>query len=163
MAIKYKRKGLEGQPEDALPISRYAVRGSAGGPAGRGQSRRILLIGLAASMGVYLAGTVLGRVSLSSEPPVTTCRGIVVSKESRGLEGSVPEYALVVEIVLDDGRTLRDTVPVTHASWKAVASGAEVDVAYQLDDTKGLFRVVDLYAGADSTEKPSQGEAAGAP
>jgi hypothetical protein len=160
MAIKYKRKEPEGGSEDALSLGRYG-RGRPGTvPACRRHPRSVLLIGLAASLVVYAVGTVVGRLPSASEPPVNTCRGTVVSKESRDLEGGEPEYAFVVEVVAVDGGTYRDTVPVTQASWDAVASGAEVEVAYRLDEAKGLFRIVDLYAGHESSEGPGPPETA---
>ena len=159
MAIKYKRKGLEGRPEDDSPsLGRFGI----GGP-GRRHPRSVLLIGLAASLVVYAVGTVVGRIPVSSKPTVTASRGIVVSKESRDLEGGEPEYAFVVEVVAENGEVYRDTVPVTQASWDAVAAGAEVEVAYQLDEVKGLFRVIDLYAGTPSGDDPDPLETTEAP
>jgi len=109
-------------------------------------------MGLAASIVVYAVGRLAGGFPTTAELPTSTCRGTVVSKESRVLEGGETEYAFVVEVVVGEGQTHRDTVPVTRESWDAVASGAEVEVAYQLDQARDLFRIVDLYAAPDSSQ-----------
>lgn len=143
--IQDRTKGVrlfsEGRPD---PVQRGLMKPR--------QSRRLLLIGVAAVLFIYTGSRLIEETGKRAAAREHHGVAVIVGREVETPEHGQPRYQITVEIALEESRSVQAVAYLTGEDWAELESVEKIGVAYTLDRDGTAARIKKAYLPEEKEE-----------
>jgi hypothetical protein len=139
--VKYKREGFRDHAQSVIPHAKFGAHPRNKAKTQIQRTRFMLITCSIAIIALFLFGKTIGTKLEMATQPELQGQAIITNKEI--LKPGTPKSAFVlhVDVILDDGAKIANSLATDEENWRALSEGQRVTVQYKLSKDRTSTQV----------------------